>query len=191
MLAHLNRMWTEGLIPEGAQGDTGANFQAIFETGTVGMQGSGNFAIAALKENHPEIDFGIAFLPGITPEDASSFVGGDLIAIPVGAANLEKAKEFVTWVLTDEAQLEGLAAKNTLVARTDLVENDYYQNEPRYYTTAKAVGIGQTPWVFHFNDMVNSASSPWLEMLQTAVFEGNIDEAIETARGKMLAIASE
>ena len=191
MLAHLNRMWTEGLIPEGAQGDTGANFQAIFETGKVGMQGSGNFAIAALKENHPEIDFGIAFLPGIAPENASSFVGGDLIAIPVGAKNLDAAKAFVTWVLTDEAQLEGLAAKNTLVARTDLVENDYYKSEPRYYTTAKAVGIGQTPWVFHFNDMVNSASSPWLEMLQTAVFEGRIDEAIETARGKMLAIASE
>ena len=97
----------------------------------------------------------------------------------------------MTWVLTDDAQLKGLAAKNTLVARTDLVENDYYKSEPRYYTTAKAVGIGQTPWVFHFNDMVNSASSPWLEMLQTAVFEGKIDEAIETARAKMKAIAAE
>lgn len=191
MLTHLHKMWSEGIIPEGAQGDTGANFQAIFETGKVGMQGSGNFAIAALKANHPEIDFGIAFLPGIKPENASSFVGGDLVAIPVGAKNLDKAKEFVKWVLTDEAQLQGLAAKNTLVARTDLAENDYYKSEPRYYTTAKAVGIGQTPWVFHFNDMVNSDSSPWLEMLQTAIFEGKIDEAIETAREKMKAIASE
>ena len=84
-------MWSEGLIPEGAQGDTGANFQAIFETGKVGMQGSGNFAIAALKANHPEIDFGIAFLPGIKPENASSFVGGDLIAIPMGAKNAATA----------------------------------------------------------------------------------------------------
>jgi multiple sugar transport system substrate-binding protein len=191
MLTHLHRMWSEGIIPEGAQGDTGANFQAIFETGKIGMQGSGNFAIAALKANHPEIDFGIAFLPGIKPENASSFVGGDLIAIPVGAKNLDKAKEFVKWVLTDEAQLEGLAAKNTLVARTDLAENDYYKSEPRYYTTAKAVGIGQTPWVFRFNDMVNSDSSPWLQMLQTAIFEGKIDEAIETAREQMKTIASE
>jgi multiple sugar transport system substrate-binding protein len=191
MLTHLHRMWSEGIIPEGAQGDTGANFQAIFETGKVGMQGSGNFAIASLKTNHPEIDFGVAYLPGIKPENASSFVGGDLIAIPVGAKNLEKAKEFVKWVLTDEAQLQGLAAKNTLVARTDLAENDYYKSEPRYYVTAKAVGIGQTPWVFHFNDMVNSDSSPWLQMLQTAVFEGKIDEAIEAARVTMKTIASE
>jgi len=191
VLTNLHDMWAEGLIPEGAQGDTGANFQAIFETGKVGMQGSGNFAIASLKANHPEIDFGIAYLPGIKPENASSFVGGDLIAIPKGVKHQDKAIEFVKWVLTDEAQLKGLAAKNTLVARTDLVQNDYYKSEPRYYTTAKAVGIGQTPWVFHFNDMVNSDSSPWLEMLQTAIFQGKVDEAIETARAKMKEIAGE
>ena len=49
MLTHLHKMWSEGIIPEGAQGDTGANFQAIFETGKVGMQGSGNFAIAVAQ----------------------------------------------------------------------------------------------------------------------------------------------
>jgi multiple sugar transport system substrate-binding protein len=191
LLTTLHAMWTEGLIPQGAQGDTGANFQAIFQTGKVGMQGSGNFAIATLKASNPEIDFGIAFLPGVKEGQASSFVGGDLIAIPKGAKHLDQAIAFVKWVLTDEAQLKGLAAKNTLVARTDLVQNEYYKSEPRYYTTAKAVGIGQTPWVFHFNDMVNSDSSPWLEMLQTAIFEGKIDEAIETARAKMKAIAGE
>jgi multiple sugar transport system substrate-binding protein len=191
LLTTLHAMWTEGLIPQGAQGDTGANFQAIFQTGKVGMQGSGNFAIATLKASNPEIDFGIAFLPGLKDGQASSFVGGDLIAIPKGVKHLDQAVAFVKWVLTDEAQLKGLAAKNTLVARTDLVQNEYYKSEPRYYTTAKAVGIGQTPWVFHFNDMVNSDSSPWLEMLQTAIFEGKIDEAIETARAKMKAIAGE
>jgi multiple sugar transport system substrate-binding protein len=191
LLTTLHAMWTEGLIPQGAQGDTGANFQAIFQTGKVGMQGSGNFAIATLKASNPEIDFGIAFLPGLKDGQASSFVGGDLIAIPKGVKHLDQAVAFVKWVLTDEAQLKGLAAKNTLVARTDLVQNEYYKTEPRYYTTAKAVGIGQTPWVFHFNDMVNSDSSPWLEMLQTAIFEGKIDEAIETARAKMKAIAGE
>lgn len=184
-------MWSEGLVPESAEADNGANFQATFETGKVGMQGSGNFAIAALKDNHPEIDFGIAYLPGLTPQDASSFVGGDLIAIPKGSEHQDTATEFIQWVLTDEAQLLGLAAKNTLVARTDLAENEYYESEPRYYVTAKAVGIGQTPWVFHFNEMVNSESSPWLEMLQTAIFDGDIDGAIETARDKMKAIASE
>ncbi len=66
------------------------------------MQGSGGFAIAALKANHPEIDFGIAHLPGIKPENASSFVGGDVIAIPKGSKNIDLAKKFIAWQLTDE-----------------------------------------------------------------------------------------
>ena len=65
-----------------------------------------------------------------------------------------------------------------LPSRTDLADNEFFKAEPRYITTAKAVGIGQVPWVFHFNDMVNSDASPWIGMLQTAIFDGKIDEAI-------------
>ena len=45
--------------------------------------------------------------------------------------------------------------------------------------------------MFHFNDMVNSDASPWTAMLQTAIFDGDIDAAIESARAKMKEIASE
>ncbi|HHY50055.1 MAG TPA: sugar ABC transporter substrate-binding protein, partial [Alphaproteobacteria bacterium] len=190
-LTMLRNLWEAGAIPESAEADTGANFQATFETGVIGMQGSGGFAIASLKANHPEIDFGIAFLPGINEGDASSFVGGDVIAIPVGAKHPDIAKEFIHWQLTDEAQLEGLAKNLILPSRTDLADNKYFQDEPRYITTAKAVGIGQTPWAFHFNDMVNADQSPWLQMIQTAVFDGDIDGAIETAREQLKEIASQ
>ena len=47
------------------------------------------------------------------------------------------------------------------------------------------------PWVFHFADMVNSDSSPWINMLQQAIFDGDVDGAIEDARARMLEIASE
>lgn len=191
VLQMLQNMWNNGVIPESAEADTGSNFQATFETGTVGMQGSGGFAIASLKANHPEIDFGIAPLPGVEEGQASSFVGGDVIAIPAGARNEALALEFIKWQLTDEAQLEGLAKNYILPSRSDLADNKYFQEEPRYITTAQAVGIGQTPWAFRFNDMVNADQSPWLRMLQTAIFDGDIDGAIETAREEMLAIASD
>jgi multiple sugar transport system substrate-binding protein len=191
VLTLFHNMWSEGLVPPDAQSDTGANFQAVFESGKIGMQGSGGFAIAALKKNHPEIDFGIAFLPGIKAENASSFVGGDVIAIPKGSKNADIALQFIKWELTDDAQLNGLAKNLVLPSRTDLADNEYFKAEPRYITTAKAVGIGQVPWVFHFNDMVNSDSSPWIEMFQSAIFDGKIDEAIETGRQKMKEIASE
>jgi len=191
VLTMLKDMWEAGIVPESAEADTGANFQATFETGTIGMQGSGGFAIAALKANHPEIEFGIAPLPGIAEGQASSFVGGDVIAVPKGARNPEKAIQFITWQLTDEAQLEGLARNLILPSRSDLADNKYFQEEPRYITTAQAVGIGQTPYAFHFNDMVNADQSPWLTMIQTAVFDGDVDGAIEGAREAMRAIAAD
>ena len=191
VLTMLHNLWVDGAIPESAEADTGANFQATFETGTIGMQGSGGFAIAALKANHPDMDFGIAPLPGVNPGEASSFVGGDVIAIPKGAKHAELATQFIQWQLTDEAQLEGLAKNLILPSRSDLADNKYFQEEQRYITTAQAVGIGQTPYAFRFNDMVNADQSPWLTMLQTAVFDGDIDGAIETARTTMRDIASQ
>lgn len=191
VLTMLKELWEAGVIPESAEGDTGANFMATFETGTVAMQGSGGFAISALKANHPEMNFGIAKIPGIEPGQNSSFVGGDVIAMPTGAKNAELATSFITWSLTDEAQLEGLAKNLILPARSDLADNQYFQAEPRYITTAEAVGIGQTPYAFHFNDMVNADQSPWLTMLQTAVFDGDVEGAIEGARETMLDIAAD
>lgn len=191
VLTMLKDLWEAGVIPESAEADTGQNFFATFETGTIGMVGSGGFAISALKANHPDMNFGIAPLPGINEGQASSFVGGDVIAIPTGAKNADLAKQFIAWQLTDEAQLEGLAKNLILPSRTDLADNKYFQEEPRYIVTAQAVGIGQTPYAFHFNDMVNADQSPWLTMIQTAVFDGDVDGAIEVAREAFREIAGQ
>ena len=104
-----------------------------------------------------------------------------MIAIPKGVEERGDRPRVRDLGADRRGAARGPRRKNTiLTARTDLVDNEYYKSEPRYYTTAKAVGIGYVPWVFHFNDMVNSDSSPWLEMLQTAIFDGKVDEAIET-----------
>ncbi|MBV9702402.1 MAG: sugar ABC transporter substrate-binding protein [Methylobacteriaceae bacterium] len=184
-------MWTEGLVPKSAQADNGSNFVANFKTGKIGIQGAGGFLISDLKKDVPDMDFGVTFLPGIKEGQASAFVGGDVVAIPKGSKHADVALQFIKWELTDEAQLEGLAKNNILPSRTDLADNKYFKSEPRVVTTAKALGIGYVPWVFHFNDMVNSDSSPWIEMIQSAIFDGKVDEAIATAKQKMKAIASD
>ena len=101
------------------------------------------------------------------------------------------AKQFIAWELTDEAQLEGLAKNNILPSRPALADNKYFAADPRIVTTAKALGVGYVPWVYHFADMVNSDSSPWINMLQRAIFDGDVDGAIKEAREKMKAIAAE
>jgi multiple sugar transport system substrate-binding protein len=183
-------MWAEGLVPESAEADNGQNFVGHFKTGKIGIQGAGGFLISDLKRDVPDMNFGVTFLPGIEPGQKSAFVGGDVVAIPRGSLNLEIAKQFVSWQLTDEAQLEGLAKNNIIPSRADLADNEYF-DDPRVVTTAEAVGLGYVPWVFRFNDMVNSNSSPWIQMIQSAVFGGDVDGAIAAAKEQMRAIASE
>ena len=191
VLEQFKEMWDEGLVPKSAQTDNGANFTAMFKTGKIGIQGCGGFLISDLKHDVPDLNFGVTFLPGVKDGQVSSFVGGDVVAIPVGSKHASLAKSFIAWELTDEAQLEGLAKNNILPSRPALADNKYFAADPRIVTTAKALGVGYVPWVYHFADMVNSDSSPWINMLERAIFDGDVDGAIKEAREKMKAIAAE
>jgi multiple sugar transport system substrate-binding protein len=191
VLTEMKAMWDEKLVPDSAQADTGANFFATFETGKIGIQGTGGFAISALKHDKPDMNFGIGFIPGTKAGEASAFVGGDVIAIPAASKHADLALQFIHWELTDEAQLEGLAKNSIIPSRPALADNKYFKDEPRVVTTAQALGKGFTPYALHFNDMVNSDSSPWIQMLQTAIFDGDVDGAVKTARDAMEQIASQ
>jgi multiple sugar transport system substrate-binding protein len=191
VLETFKEMWNEGLIPKNAQADSGANFASVFKTGKIGIQGTGGFLLSELKRDAPNMNFGVTFLPGVKEGQVSSFVGGDVVAIPKGSKHVPLAKAFIAWELTDEAQLEGLAKNNILPSRPSLADNKYFAADPRIVVTAKAIGIGYVPWVYHFADMVNSDSSPWINMLQRAIFDGDVDGAITEARQKMKDIASE
>jgi len=187
VLQDYRTMWKEGLIPEYAKADAGehTHTMAVFMSGKVGMQAAANYAVALVKEKAPNLDFGVAFLPGPSPGDVSSFAGGDVLTIPATAKHAATALEFLNWVLTDEPQLEVYAKTGNLPARTDLTKNKYFAADPRLTKTAEALAIAQTPWTFHFNDMSNASSSPWIEMVRTAIFEGDIDGAIVKAKKRM------
>ena len=191
VLEQMRLMWEEGLIPESAEVDAGENFVAAFTAGNIGITGSGGFLLSLMERNFPDFDYGVALLPGLEPGQVSAFVGGDVVAIPAGGENEAAAREFVTWVLSDEAQLQGLAANAILSTRTDLADNEYFAGNDKVQMTAQALAVGYVPWVFGFNDMVNSDSSPWINMIQRAVFDGEVDAAIEEAREEMLRIAAQ
>ena len=183
-------MWDEGMVPESAEVDTGASFVSAFVGGNIGIAGTGGFLISLMKREHPEFNYGLTLLPGVEAGQVSGFVGGDVVAVPANGKNDAAAREFVTWVLSDEAQLQGLAKNSILTTRTDLADNEFTRGNDKVLVTAQALAAGYVPWVFHFADMVNSDSSPWITMLQTAIFDGDVEGAIETARAEMLAIAA-
>src|SRR5271165_7244387 len=115
-------MWKEGLVPKSAQADTGANFSSEFKTGKIGIQGSGGFIISDIKHDAPTLNFGVTFLPGVKEGEVSAFVGGDVVAIPVGSKHVAVAESYLAWELTDDAQLEGLAKNNILPSRPALAD---------------------------------------------------------------------
>lgn len=176
-LGFYQKMWSEDLIPAGSKTDTGTDFVGAFTTGKIGMVGSGGFMIGILKNQYPDIDFGVTYLPGQTGGQGS-FAGGDSIAIPTGTKHLKEAFEFIQWLYTDEVQLEYFAKNNNLPVRTDLADNKYFQSDPRMIVAAKAMGLGRTPYSLKYNELFNDPNGPWNTLLQQAIFEGQIDEAV-------------
>lgn len=184
------KMWEENLIPEGAKADGGADFINAFTSGKIGMISSGAFSISLLKSDYPDINFGVTYIPG-KDGGHSSFAGGDSIGIPMGSRYPEEAFEFIKWALSEEVQLEQFAKNNQLPVRTDLVNNKYFDADPRLSTSASAMAIGNTPYSVKNNELFNDPNGPWLLMLQTAIFEGNIDGAIEKAQSQFSTMISE
>ena len=180
-LGFYQTLWADGLVPESARVDNGTDFLNAFTSGKIGMAGSGAFSISVLKNDFPDLDFGITFLPG-RDGGQSSFAGGDNIAIPKGSENVEAAFEFIAWTLSEEVQLELIAKNGQLPVRTDLVENEYFEADPRLSTNAQAMALGRTPYSADYNELFNDANGPWLQLLQTAIFDGDVEGAVEEAQ---------
>ena len=182
-LEFFHRMYTEGVIPEGAKVDDGTDFLNAFTSGKIGMVGTGAFSIATLKTQYPDVDLGITFLPG-QDGGRSSFAGGDNIAIPTGSEHVDEAFEFIQWLLSDQVQLEQYAKNSQLPVRTDLAKNKYFAEDPRLTTATEAMALGKTPYSVVYNQLLNDNNGPWLQMLQDAIFGGDVKGATETAQGR-------
>ncbi len=191
VLEWVHQMWEDKQIPESGRVDTGTEFLNAFTTGNIGMAGSGAFSIAALKNEHPDVDFGVTPLPGLTGGTAS-FAGGDTIAIPQGSQHVNEALEFITWFLSEEVQVEHLAKNGGLPLRLDLIDNKYSQQDPRYITVARAMfEEGRTPYSVRYNELFNDVNGPWLGMLQKAIFDGQVDTAITEGQDRFTQILSQ
>lgn len=186
-LAMYRRMWEAGEMPSSAKTDSGANFINAFLTGKVGMVGSGAFSIGLLKKDHPEIDFGLAYLPGKDGQ-WSSFAGGDSIAIPVSSKHKPEALEFIKWCLSEQVQVDQFAKNGSIPVRTDLASNQYSKLDSRYEIASTAMEKGKTPYSTKFNQLINDPNGPWLAMIQEAVFGKGVDAAVATAQQKFTQI---
>jgi multiple sugar transport system substrate-binding protein len=185
-------MVKSGNVPEGARSENGETFHLQFGSGKVGMMGTGNFNITLARQQNPKMDFGIALLPGMAPNSAASFIGGDLVVVPKGSKRVDDAVNFMKFLLSDEVQVEVYAKALNLTTRTDMVDNKYFQAEPLVQDVAKALEVGRTPYTLTFFEQINSPQGPWLKMLQRAYYsDDNLDTVIADAKAAMKTIANQ
>lgn len=185
-------MVAEGLVPAGSQTDSGSNFFAAFANGNIGISPSGSFAIGALNNNYPDLNYGVTFLPGQEKGQFSSFAGGDNIVVSARTADskIPAIEAFIEFAYSVEGQ-RILVAKGAVPVRGDLAAQVFEGMDERYLISAEAMANGRTPYSIVFNDIINSRNGPWITTLNRAFFaasEGEMMHAIADGQSEMQAI---
>jgi multiple sugar transport system substrate-binding protein len=90
----------------------GAGASNPFITGNLAMNCLHISGLEDLKKYAPDLDYGIAALPG-TPdgEIGSSWVGGWLLAVPKGSAHPDAAWDFMRWICTSPVGTSAVATE--------------------------------------------------------------------------------
>ena len=162
-----NDLWESGAVLPSSQDEAGPTWTAGFTEGNVGLM----FYPATLLSSTP-FDVGVAGIPG--PEGgASTFVGGDGIGISKDSKKAAQAWNFLSWMMSEDAQVEVLAKDNDVVSRSDLSSNKYSDKDPRLVTINEVAANGDTPVALNFQQAFNAPGSPWLTLVRNAVLDGS------------------
>ena len=176
----------KGYVPESAKTDSGANFFGGFATDKIGISPIGAFAIGNLVKNYPNVEFGVTFLPGKDGGKAS-FAGGDNFVVTAGRKNLPAVKEFLDFVYSLEGQTL-LAKLGSLPTRADIAAEAVKSLDQRYLIATEAMTIGRTPSSPVYNDIINSSTGPWKQMLNEVFFGNDVDGSLAKAQKTMQSI---
>ncbi|WP_105382962.1 ABC transporter substrate-binding protein [Neorhizobium alkalisoli] len=172
-------------VPAGAASDNGVNFLSI-TNGKIGQQSLGAFAIGTLVTKHPEIDFGVALIPGVDGKP-SSFAGGDNFVVTKGTPKLSAVKKFIEYTYSMEGQ-KIMAKYGSLPTRGDIADEVLKGLDPRLDVAKDAIAVAKTPYTLQFNDLINSANGPWATFINAAIFGNDVDGAFESAQSEMQSI---
>ncbi|MFC8847940.1 MULTISPECIES: ABC transporter substrate-binding protein [unclassified Micromonospora] len=162
-------LWKSGAVLPASAGETGPTWTAAFTEGKVGLM----FYPATLLSSTP-FDAGVAGIPG-PGGGASTFVGGDGIGVSKDSKKAAQAWNFLSWMMSEAAQVEVLAKNKDVVARADLAKNRYAAEDPRLVTINEVAGKGDTPVALNFQQAFNAPNSPWLTLVRNQVLNGGGD----------------
>ncbi len=164
----------------GSKEETGATWTAPFAEGRVGVMPYPFTAVTSMFEDNP-FDVGVIGLPGTESGKVSTFLGGDAIGIPSSCNNVDGAWDFMSWLMTAEAQQEVFADNNDTASNIKVLADGYKDADPRTLIANETIQYGRSPVAVNFNEAFNAAGSPWQLLIQSQVFGEGGDLATENA----------
>lgn len=167
---------TENGLGAGSQEETGATWTAPFQAGKIGVMPYPYTAVTGMFED-ADFEVGVTGIPGVDG-GTSTFLGGDAIGISRSSENVEQAWNFMSWLMSDEAQQEVFADNNDTAASLAVLADGYGDADPRTAIANATVADGRTPVARNFNEAFNAPGSPWQLLIQDAVWgdESAIEE---------------
>ncbi|WP_406311500.1 sugar ABC transporter substrate-binding protein [Streptosporangium sp. NBC_01639] len=159
-------LYAKGVSGPTTKEEQGPTWTGFFPKGQIGVMPMPSTTLGLMPG---DMKIGVAPIAG--PDGGeSTFVGGDSIGISSTSANPDAAWDFLSWTVSDEAQVEVMAKNKDVLARTDLASNKYSAADPRVVLINSLVAKGQTPYAPRFGQTFNDPQGPWLRFAREAVF---------------------
>ncbi|HEX6196458.1 MAG TPA: sugar ABC transporter substrate-binding protein [Jiangellaceae bacterium] len=159
-------LYEDGVTNPETPDEAGPTWTGFFPEGNIGVMPMPSTTLGLMPDS---FETGVAPIPGVNGGE-STFVGGDSLGIGANSELPDQAWNFISWTLSDEAQVEIMAANNEVVARTDLASNEYSQEDERLVTINEVAGVGRTPYALNFGQTFNDPQGPWLPLVRNYVF---------------------
>ncbi|MFI3213482.1 MAG: ABC transporter substrate-binding protein [Eubacteriales bacterium] len=159
-----------------------------FKSQNAAMVVLGIAAATGIVDEIYDFDAGCAVISGPDGETFSSFSGGDSLTILDSTEYTEEAWMFIDYCLSEEVQVDLLAATGSIPARLDMFDNDIFAGNEVYEVLQDALEVGQAPYSIKYNEMY----TPWIDAIQYALNqEKTVEEALSDAKIEIDAILSE
>ncbi|MFI6423780.1 ABC transporter substrate-binding protein [Promicromonospora sp. NPDC050880] len=173
-------LWAEQLVPPGSFSDDASRWSADYTAGRLGMFPAGYGVVVPNADPALLERTRVVMLPG--PDGGRAFFdGGDNLCMPNGARNPSAAWEFMKFAVSVEQQSRMPKGFYSPV-RSDVVTPEFARENPFVLPPLEAIDRGYAPTTLAYNLIYNQQDGPWLRMFRSAVFDGEVDAAMDEAQ---------
>jgi multiple sugar transport system substrate-binding protein len=176
------------VAPPGTHTWSSDDLRAAFQAGKLAMMMNGNFVVALLNRDAPNLSYATTLIP--PPSETakpSSFAGGDTMGILAGTRAEEQAWDLLQFLASEQVQVDFLAKSGIIPIRTSFYANPYFEREPRYQTFTRTLDVAGAPKSVKYNRLLDAFQAN----LQSALAGSQTPEqalaTIEAAHNQVLA----